>query len=93
MICLDRGYRQHAAIDICHTFDLTPIIEARNDEATRLAHNPTHHANRWIVERTFSWLNRYRRLLIRWEKKSQNYSHSSTSPAPSSPSATSPYQG
>jgi Transposase DDE domain len=25
------------------------------------------------VERTFSWLNRYRRLLIQWEKKSENY--------------------
>ena len=73
VICLDRGYRQRAAIDICHTFDIVPIIEARHHEAARLAHNPTQHANRWVVERTFSWLNRYRRLLIRWEKKSQNY--------------------
>ena len=24
---------------------------------------------RWVVERTHSWLNRYRRLLIRWEKR------------------------
>jgi transposase len=26
-------------------------------------------ARRWVVERTHSWLNRFRRLLIRWEKK------------------------
>jgi len=26
-------------------------------------------ARRWVVERTHSWLNRYRRLLVRWEKK------------------------
>ncbi|NJR40942.1 MAG: transposase, partial [Leptolyngbyaceae cyanobacterium CSU_1_4] len=28
---------------------------------------------RWTVERLHSWLNRFRRLLIRWEKKSENY--------------------
>ena len=30
-------------------------------------------ARRWVVERTHSWLNRYRGLLIRWCKKGQNY--------------------
>ena len=30
-------------------------------------------ARRWVVERTHSWLNRSRRLLVRWEKKSENY--------------------
>ncbi len=29
-------------------------------------------ARRWVVERTHSWLNRYRRLLVRWEKKAAN---------------------
>jgi putative transposase len=27
-------------------------------------------ARRWVVEVTHSWLNRFRRLLVRWEKKS-----------------------
>ena len=26
-----------------------------------------------VVERTHSWMNRFRRLLIRWEKKVENY--------------------
>ncbi|WP_274381936.1 transposase [Noviherbaspirillum sedimenti] len=30
-------------------------------------------ARRWVVERTHSWMNRFRGLLIRWEKKSENY--------------------
>ncbi len=30
-------------------------------------------ARRWVVERTHSWTNRARRLLIRWEKKAANY--------------------
>ena len=28
---------------------------------------------RWVVERSASWLNKFRRLLIRWEKKAENY--------------------
>ncbi len=28
---------------------------------------------RWVVERSASWLNRFRKLLIRWEKKEENY--------------------
>jgi putative transposase len=28
---------------------------------------------RWVVEGTHSWLNRSRRLLVRWEKKVENY--------------------
>lgn len=30
-------------------------------------------SRRWMVERTHSWLNRFRRLLVRWEKKKANY--------------------
>lgn len=30
-------------------------------------------ARRWVVEVAHSWLNRFRRLLVRWEKKPQNY--------------------
>ncbi|RUO90612.1 hypothetical protein D7Y11_24320 [Corallococcus sp. AB018] len=28
---------------------------------------------RWVVERTHSWLNRFRRLLVRWEKREDTY--------------------
>ena len=28
---------------------------------------------RWPVERTHAWHNRFRRLLIRWEKKTENW--------------------
>jgi putative transposase len=34
---------------------------------------PGYRARRWVVERTHSWMNRFRRLLIRWEKKVCNY--------------------
>ena len=32
-----------------------------------------HPARRWVVERTHTWHNRFRRLLVRWEKKSTHY--------------------
>ncbi|MGA9172032.1 MAG: transposase, partial [Nitrososphaeraceae archaeon] len=30
-------------------------------------------ARRWVIERTNSWHNRFRKLLVRYEKKSTNY--------------------
>lgn len=33
----------------------------------------SHRAWRWVVERTHYWINRSRRLLVRWEKKEENY--------------------
>lgn len=29
--------------------------------------------NRWVVERSHSWINRFRRLLVRWDKKAVNH--------------------
>ena len=30
-------------------------------------------AKRWVVERTASWHNRFRKLLVRFEKREENY--------------------
>jgi hypothetical protein len=32
-----------------------------------------HPARRWIVDRTHAWHNKFRRLLVRWEKKLDHY--------------------
>jgi putative transposase len=32
-----------------------------------------HAKRRWVVERTNSWHNRFRKLLVRYEKKLENY--------------------
>lgn len=34
---------------------------------------PRKKARRWVVEVCHSWLNRWRRVLVRWEKRSRNY--------------------
>jgi putative transposase len=38
-----------------------------------LQHEAGYKARRWVVERTHSWMNRFRRILIRWEKQADNY--------------------
>ena len=50
----------------------TPHIKARGEEA-QMKKTRGWKARRWVVERTHSWFNRFRRLLIRWEKKVKNY--------------------
>jgi len=42
---------------------IDPHIEKRRQENGNLG------KNRWVIERTFSWLNRYRRLRIRYERR------------------------
>ena len=53
-----RGYEVHIPLK-GHTY---PNLKRRRAKARR-----------WKVERTHSWINRARRLLIRWEKKAANF--------------------
>jgi transposase len=48
-------------------------VRPRGEEAKLLRADTRKKARRWVVERTHSWLNRFRRILIRWEKKTSNY--------------------
>ncbi|MCA1729634.1 MAG: IS5 family transposase [Actinobacteria bacterium] len=80
-------YEQHLCLDAA--YDSEPVreeLEARNyephispsdkkkrSERKGACRQPGRRARRWVVERTHSWLNRSRRLLVRWEKKTENY--------------------
>lgn len=72
-MCLDKGYDYQEVRDILIEFGFTAHIRSRGEEAKELATEAGKRARRWVVERTHSWMNRFRRILIRWEKKSQNY--------------------
>ena len=54
-------------------FGFTAHVRARGEEAKALKREAGYKARRWVVERTHSWMNRFRRILIRWEKKVENY--------------------
>jgi len=72
-MCLDKGYDYDEARDLADAFGCTAHIRARGEEAQAIKHEAGFKARRWVVERTHSWMNRFRRILTRWEKKAQNY--------------------
>ena len=72
-LCLDKGYDFDEVRELVREFGYTAHIRARGEEAQAIKRSTRFKARRWVVERTHSWLNRYRRILIRWEKKVDNY--------------------
>lgn len=72
-MCMDKGYDYQEVRDILTEFGFTAHIRSRGEEAKELAQEAGKRARRWVVERTHSWMNRFRRILIRWEKKPENY--------------------
>jgi putative transposase len=72
-MCLDKGYDYQEVRDTLLEFGFTAHIRSRGEEAKEIAREAGKRARRWVVERTHSWLNRFRRILIRWEKKAENY--------------------
>lgn len=72
-MCLDKGYDYDEVRSLLVEFGFTAHIRPRDAEARDLARDANKRARRWVVERTHSWMNRFRRILVRWEKKSQNY--------------------
>jgi len=59
--------------DTLDEFGFTAHIRSRGKEAKEMAQEAGKRARRWVVERTYSWLNRFRRILVRWEKEATNY--------------------
>jgi transposase len=71
-LCLDKGYVGEPVEREVRKRGYIPHLPVKDDrKATR--HHRHGKARRWTVERTHSWVNRARRLLIRWEKKVANY--------------------
>jgi transposase len=72
-MCLDKGYDYGEVYALLEEFGYTAHVRARGEEAQAIKHGAGFKARRWVVERTHSWMNRFRRILIRWEKKPENY--------------------
>lgn len=70
-LCLDKGYDYADAEKAVRDRGVIPHIRRRGeDPLLGVAHGKP---RRWVVERTNAWHNRFRGLLIRWERKSHNY--------------------
>lgn len=72
-LCLDQGYDYDAVREVLKEFGFTAHIKARGEEAKELKAEAGKRARRWVVERSHSWMNRFRRILVRWDKKPENY--------------------
>ena len=72
-MCLDKGYDYEDVRALLAEFGFTAHIQSRAEEARELAAEAGKRARRWVVERSHSWMNRFRRILVRWEKKPEHY--------------------
>jgi transposase len=71
-LCLDKGYDAGWLKTYLQSRRYEPHIQSRKEESDA-SKNTDFKAHRWVVERTHSWMNRFRRVLTRWEKKTENY--------------------
>ena len=83
-MCLDKGYDFGEVRRALDEFGFTAHILSRGEEAQAIKQEAGFKARRWVVERTHSWLNRFRRILIRWDKSQRTILPFFTSPVPSS---------
>lgn len=72
-MCLDKGYDYAEIHELLREFGFTAHVRSRGEEAKYLKKTAGVRARRWVVERTHSWMNRFRGILIRWAKKADNF--------------------
>jgi putative transposase len=72
-MCLDNGYEYPDVRATLAEFGFTAHIRPRHEEARELAADANKRARRWVVERSHSWMNRFRRVLVRWDKRPTHY--------------------
>lgn len=72
-LCADAGYAGKDALTSVASRNYQPHIRSRKQEAERKQREPGYRARRWVVERTHSWFNGYRKLLVSFEKTEASY--------------------
>ena len=70
-VCLDDAYDIPWVYRLLVDAGFTPHVRGRRAEI--LQRTGGQRARRWVVERTHSWMNRFRGVLVRWEKRTANY--------------------
>jgi transposase len=79
-LCLDRAYQSKPVEQEIIKRGYVPHIpykrkrgQVKEEEKTYQKRNSLSKNKRWVVERTNSWHNRFRKLFTRYEKKVENY--------------------
>ena len=66
-IVADKAFDDQWLRGILRWLGIEPLIPHRGDEEAGLG------KTRWFIERTISWLHQFRRLRVRWERKTENH--------------------
>jgi len=72
-LCADAGYRDVASLRAIENRGYIAHVIDRRTEAELKRRDPEKKARRWIVEVCHSWFNRFRKLLVRYEKLARSF--------------------
>jgi len=67
-LCADAAYTGNEPKQKIIASGYTPHVRSRGEEKFEKTKNPNFKARRWVVEASHSWFNRFRKLIIRYEK-------------------------
>ena len=72
-LCADAGYRGAELLRIIEWHGYIPHVVDRRQESNAKQRQPGRKARRWVVEVCHSWFNRFRKLLVRYEKLDRSF--------------------
>jgi transposase len=72
-LCADKGYTGEPAQKAIKDRNYIPHVKQRGEEIQEKKDHPEFKCRRWIVEVAHSWFNRFRKLLVRYEKLTNTY--------------------
>lgn len=72
-LCADKGFDSAKARKAMENRGYTAHVRSRGEERQEKASIPGHRAKRWVVEACHSWMNRFRKILVRFEKTDVAY--------------------
>ena len=72
-LCLDKGYDNPTGRQATAAHKYQAHIRWIGEEKLDEQREKRHPARRWVVERTLGWLSKCRAILVRYDKKAQNY--------------------
>jgi transposase len=72
-LCADAGYAGALALRTIEERGYIPHVRGRGEEAAAKRRHPNQRARRWVVEVAHRWFNRFRKLLVRYEKLERSF--------------------
>ena len=70
-MCMDKGYNYPEVYELLEDYGYTIHIRLRGEDRVDCKRMPRYRARHWIVERTHSWMNRFRTIIDKMGEKSR----------------------